>query len=281
MHPKVSICLITYNHVNYIKEAIDGVLNQVKPFTWELIIADDFSTDGTRQILLEYKEQYSSNIKLILQDKNIGPARNWLELIGSATGQYVAYFDGDDYWTDVNKLKKQIEFLDKNLEYNICFHNASILKGGELQEDKIYKSDRKKIIGFEDLLSGDYTKTCCSIIRRTDRINHIPVEMAHDTIYYLICLEGGEKAYYIDEDMAVYRVHQKGLWSLLDLISRNEQSFEVHKYMLKRYSDRKESKIIKYMLRELSWTLFVQYTKKKHLLKSIKKWLNFVYYKFI
>jgi len=67
--PLVSVCLITYNHANYIREAIDSVLMQKVNFAWEFIIADDFSTDGTREIVLNYKEKYPEFIKLILQEK--------------------------------------------------------------------------------------------------------------------------------------------------------------------------------------------------------------------
>ncbi len=71
--PLLSVCLITYNHVNYVSQAIEGVLMQQVNFNWELVIADDFSRDGTREIILKYKEKYPEFIKLIFQDKNVGP----------------------------------------------------------------------------------------------------------------------------------------------------------------------------------------------------------------
>ena len=104
--PLLSVCLITYNHVNFIKQAIDGVLMQKVDFAWELIIADDFSTDGTREILLEYKNKYPDFIKLILQEKNVGSAQNLIDLITVPISKYITYFDGDDYWIDPLKLQK-------------------------------------------------------------------------------------------------------------------------------------------------------------------------------
>lgn len=117
--PLLSVCLITYNHAKYIKEAIDGVLMQKVNFTWELIIADDFSIDGTREIVIEYKKKYPDFIKLILQEKNVGAAKNWMDLITNPKSKYIAYFEGDDYWTDPLKLQKQVDFLEENEDYGL------------------------------------------------------------------------------------------------------------------------------------------------------------------
>jgi glycosyltransferase involved in cell wall biosynthesis len=79
--PLLSVCLITYKHAQYVRKAIDGVLMQKVTFSWEFIIADDYSTDGTREIILEHKERHPDFIKLIMQDKNPGGARNWMDLV--------------------------------------------------------------------------------------------------------------------------------------------------------------------------------------------------------
>ena len=86
-------------------------------FDYELIIADDYSTDGTREIILDYKENYPGLIKLILQKRNVGPGKNWLDLIEAPKSKYIAYFEGDDYWTDPYKLQKQVDFLEANEGY--------------------------------------------------------------------------------------------------------------------------------------------------------------------
>ena len=127
----LSVCLSTYNHVKYIREAIDGVLMQKVNFSWELIIADDFSTDGTREIVLSYKEKYPEFIKLVLQEKNVGALRNWFDLLNVPASKYIAYFEGDDYWTDSYKLQRQVDFLEKNEDYGLVwtdvdfYHQAS------------------------------------------------------------------------------------------------------------------------------------------------------------
>ena len=117
--PLLSVCLITYNHENYIRQAIEGVLMQKVNFNWELIIAEDCSTDKTRDIILEYKKKHPDFIKLILQEKNVGPAKNWMDLITKPNSKYIAYFEGDDYWTDPLKLQKQVDFLEANPDYGL------------------------------------------------------------------------------------------------------------------------------------------------------------------
>lgn len=122
--PLLSVCLITYNHENYIRQAIEGVLMQKVDFEWELIIAEDCSTDSTRAILLEYKEKYPDFIKLILQKKNVGPGKNFLDLIETPKSKYIAYFEGDDYWTDPLKLQKQVDILEANKNIGLVYTNV-------------------------------------------------------------------------------------------------------------------------------------------------------------
>jgi len=122
--PLLSVCLITYNHADYIRDAIEGVLMQQASFPWELIIADDCSTDGTRNIVEEYANRYPRLIRLILQKTNVGAARNWMDLITGVTSKYLAYCEGDDYWTDPRKLQKQVDFLEGNPDYGLCYTRA-------------------------------------------------------------------------------------------------------------------------------------------------------------
>lgn len=126
--PLLSVCLITYNHANYIRQAIEGILMQKVNFSWELIIADDFSTDGTKEIVLDYKKKYPEFIKLILQEKNVGAAQNWIKLMNSPKSKYIAYFEGDDYWTDPYKLQKQVNFLEDNENCNYVFTKNLVLR---------------------------------------------------------------------------------------------------------------------------------------------------------
>ena len=118
----VSVCMITYNHENFIREAIDGVLMQKTDFPIELIIGEDCSTDGTRKIVMEYARKYPDIIRPLLPDSNLGMMKNFIETMQAATGKYIALCEGDDYWTDPYKLQKQVDFLEANEEYSLCCH---------------------------------------------------------------------------------------------------------------------------------------------------------------
>ena len=123
--PKVSVCIITYNHENYIRQCLDGVLMQETDFPIEVLIHDDASTDGTVEILKEYHSRHPNLIRLILQDENQyskGYDHLRTHLFSQISGEYVAFCEGDDYWTNHHKLHKQIEFLDKCHDFAICTH---------------------------------------------------------------------------------------------------------------------------------------------------------------
>lgn len=132
--PLVTVCIITYNHEKFIKQAIDSVLNQITDFKYIIIIADDFSTDSTRNIITEYKEIYNDKIQLLLQEKNVGPAQNFVDLIKKPNSKYLAYLEGDDYWVDKNKLQEQVDFLENNPSFSLVHSSVIALQNGE----KIY-----------------------------------------------------------------------------------------------------------------------------------------------
>jgi len=117
----LSVCFICYNQAPFIRQALDSVLAQKVSFSWEILIADDRSTDGTREIVLDYQSRYPGLIRVLPRDSNLGPARNFIDLINSATGKYIAYLEGDDYWTLDTKLQQQVDFLEENPLFAICF----------------------------------------------------------------------------------------------------------------------------------------------------------------
>ena len=107
--------MITYNHYNFISQAIDSILQQKTKYEYEIIIGDDYSKDGTQEILKEYKQKYPDIIKLILREKNIGATNNFYDVLLKCKGEYIAILEGDDFWCDENKIQKQLNFLD-NIE---------------------------------------------------------------------------------------------------------------------------------------------------------------------
>ena len=203
----LSVCLITYNQENYLGEAIESVLIQKTNFTFKLVIADDCSKDRTREIIKKYKEDYPDKIQLILQEKNVGPARNWMDLLSFPKSKYIAYLEGDDYWTDPFKLQKQVDFMEDNQDFAMCFHAVNITFASETDfyEYPIPPSD---ILHLQDIVKEHYIPSCSLMFRNTYYLNGYPdwlVKTISGDIPHEILLASKGKTKYFSEKMACYR----------------------------------------------------------------------------
>jgi len=136
---RVSVVVITYNQENLIEKALQSILSQKTNFDFEIIINDDASTDTTSNIIKEFELKYPKMLKPIYQkqnqySKNINP---WFDItFPLIKSKYIAVCEGDDYWTDENKLQQQFDFLESNLEYSCVFHDSIIV-----DENNNYISD--------------------------------------------------------------------------------------------------------------------------------------------
>ena len=131
MEPLVSICCITYNHRDFIRDALDGFLSQRTDFPYEILINDDASTDGTADIIREYEQKYPEKIRALLQTEN-QYSKGITNPSGAfnfprVRGRYVAMCEGDDYWTDPEKLQKQVDYMEAHPDCSLCFHSARII----------------------------------------------------------------------------------------------------------------------------------------------------------
>lgn len=136
--PKLSICCICFNHAPYLRQAIDSVLKQNVDFDFEIIIGDDCSTDGSQQILQEYVRKYPKLIKLILQPINTGGKKNFNDVYHAASGKYMIVLETDDFWTNDEKLKIQVNFLEQHPECIAVAHNCTIVDKDNRKLDKKY-----------------------------------------------------------------------------------------------------------------------------------------------
>lgn len=127
----VSIRLMTFNHEEFIRDAMNGIMMQKTNFKVEIVIGNDFSTDNTLQIIKEYKSTENIHIKILERSINnmywqkrqkLGRLYNFTNIIQNCTGKYIALLDGDDYWSDANKLQKQVDFLERNIDCIVCHH---------------------------------------------------------------------------------------------------------------------------------------------------------------
>ena len=213
----LDIPMCTYNHGKYIGQAIEGVIQQKASFKYRLIIGEDCSTDNTREVIKRYLEENPSIMKVFFHDKNIGAVENSKILFKESNSKYVALCDGDDFWIDPYKLKKQVDFLEANPDFAICFHNARILNEDN-PESVTYSNPfgQRGISTFEDLAKGEfiYTATC---VFRNEHFKKFPEQYYSFMNNYTLDLHNAQfgKIKYIDDVMSVYRKHKGGIWSMV------------------------------------------------------------------
>lgn len=222
---KVSVLIITYNQEEYITSAIKSALAQATNFDYEIIVGEDASTDRTREIVLNLQEQHPNKIRLLLRDAadseheramGIGGKSNFIKGLQSCQGKYIALLDGDDYWTDVNKLQKQVDFLDSNPDFAISYHNAiMVFEAGDKEACNLIPANHKADSGLLDLLLVNFIPTCSAVFRRGlygDLPDWFYTLKLGDWPLHLMNAQHG-KLGYIDEVMAVYRRHEAGYWA--------------------------------------------------------------------
>ncbi len=209
----LSVCIITYNHENYIREAIEGVLMQIVDFEYEIIIADDFSTDNTRKVILEYVEKYPNLFTLIFQKRNVGAAQNWVDLLSYPKSKYIAYLEGDDYWTDSCKLQKQIDFLVNNQDYGMVSTNSLQYNQSTGNYIRLNSMTRNKVIIVEDLLFEKnivYSLTVCfracifQDFLKDNKYLLAKWKMGDLPLWLYVCSKS--KIFYLNDVTAVYRL---------------------------------------------------------------------------
>jgi len=221
---RVTVSLITYNHAPYIAQAIESVLMQQTGFEFELLIGEDDSRDGTRQIVTDYRVRYPGRIRVLLNERknvvyvNGKPSGLWnfTNNIRQSRGQYIALLEGDDYWTSPHKLQKQVEFLEGNPDCAVCFHNVRILDEADPAREALHHTgSMRSKYDVEDLLAGNFMHTC-SVVFRAGLFADFPrwyfkCPMGDWPLHVLNAQHG--RIGYLDEVMGVYRKHAKGSWS--------------------------------------------------------------------
>lgn len=252
---KLSVLLVTYNHESYIGQALDSILMQQTDFEYEIVVGEDFSTDNTREILLHYQSSYPDRIKLILRDSNIGACLNFIDSYKQCTGEYIAYLDGDDYWTAADKLQKQVDFLDTNQECSICCHAVRIVPDNDQDYTYVYRMPSGRIYySIKDLLDCNCVPNCTTLFRN-GLIKEFPEWYYKlkqgDWSLHLLNAEHGNIGY-IDEEMSTYRSHNIGAWNGMSLIERNESIIETYeafnKHLKFTYDEYISNKLVRHYL---------------------------------
>lgn len=222
--PIVSICCVTYQHLNYIKDTLDSLLMQKTDFDYEICIGEDESNDGTREICQEYAGNYPDIIRLFLRSRTDviyinGKATgryNFIETLKQCKGKYIALCEGDDYWTDPYKLQKQVDFLEHNVEYSMCFSGIHILD----EKKKSFLTEKvplNKEYTNNDLLMNRIAHTCSFLFRQNLLGENFIIDQKIFAGDIFIALYMGEKGkiYGMKDSMAVYRKHEQGITNIM------------------------------------------------------------------
>lgn len=235
-NPKVSVCITTYNHSNFITQALESVLAQKADFAFEVLVGEDGSNDGTRELVQRLGDQHPQRLRLFLNDRSRviyinGQATgrwNLVNLISQARGEYIALLDGDDYWTDESKLQLQVKALDGRPDCSFAFHNAielddttgrsqpfsGLAQGGEAP-GYVQQTAQNGIseIGLPDLFFRWIVPTA-SIVFRRSMLGRLPdwffeAISGDHTLQLLLARHGN--ALYLNRNMSVYRKHAGGI----------------------------------------------------------------------
>lgn len=250
----VSVCVQTYQHVSFIEQCLDGILSQETNFSFEILLGEDASTDGTREICIEYAKKYPNKIRLFLHHRennikiNGSPSGrfNFLFNLYSARGKYIAICEGDDYWIDRRKLQKQVDFLETNLDYGLVYTKTMVFDQNQnklVSRKSPTKMHPKGILYYNPIPTVTILfKT--GLMRRflkeeAEKINSWPMKdySMGIWIYY------NSKIHYLKEITSVYRVlessvsHFKNGNKRMDFM---ESSFEMTKYFASKYLPSKE-----------------------------------------
>lgn len=220
--PLVAIHCLVYNHEPYLRDCFEGFVMQQTNFPFVAIVHDDASTDGSAAIIREYEEKYPHIFKPIYEIENQYSKRDGSldrimdEAINATGAKYVAMCEGDDYWTDPLKLQKQVDFMEANPNYALCFHKVKTLiqDSRNIEEEFLVRN----VLGTStilDLAKGNYIHTLSVLYRIYpsvfERYSKIAPCLPGDYAMWILLAEKGE-IFKLDEVMGVYR-QGSGIWS--------------------------------------------------------------------
>lgn len=223
--PIVSICVQTYNHEKYIKECLDSILGQNLEFSHEILIGEDSSSDRTREICIDYALKYPDKIRLFLhypENKikinsittgNFNSFYNFYQ----TRGKFIAFCEGDDYWTDKYKLQKQVDFLQLNPEFVLAYHNFEEKFESLPKENKQrFIKNPSKDLTQEELSRLNYHPLLSTVCFR-NCLKNLPEEMTRviNMDSFLLSMLGtiGKGKFHPDIQASVYRRHSGGIWT--------------------------------------------------------------------
>lgn len=245
---KVTVVTTTYNHEKYIEKCIKGIVSQKTNFKFQLLISDDCSKDKTREIIKKYAKKYPDIVKPIFREKNLGAMENFVQTLNEANTEYVALCDGDDEWTDVNKLQMQADFLDKHKNYSIVFHTTYIVFEDKSRPNAPHPINIKNTLTLKDLIQENMIPANTVMYRwiykkKDSLIKDFPENIVPGDyfIHFMHAKKG--KIYYIDKIMSKYIRQPSGMWYLNSRPDKQNEFYDLYGEKLLNFYKEVEKKL--------------------------------------
>ena len=252
---KVSICMIAYNQEDFIAEAIESILAQKTSFPIEIVIGDDKSTDRTGEICQSYAARFPGRIKYHRREPNLGMMPNFIKTLGECDGKYVAVCEGDDFWTDENKLQQQVDFMEAHPEVSLCCHNHSVLANGTIEHRNSDITEDIKILETEDYMLNPFFHTSSYFFRRDAQPAPYPdwyADVLAGDNFLVLFLSMKGKIGYLNKRMSMFRNHGSSV-SFTRKRLEIKENFVRHLEIFNRYSERKYEAAVNRVIRR--WNL--------------------------
>jgi glycosyltransferase involved in cell wall biosynthesis len=217
---RLSVCIYTYNHEAYIEQAVTSALNQETDFEYEVIVGDDRSTDSTPEILRGLESKNSGRLRVIYREENIGAELNFENTVNACKGEYVAFLDGDDFWTSRKKLALQAAFLDEHLDASFCFHRSRSLNLADPSNEFIFPPyDPPELSSLDFLLQASNPVALHTVVARRAHLTGLStwtrdLKLGDWPLCLMLATKG--KIGFLPLEMSRYRVHDGGTWLRID-----------------------------------------------------------------
>lgn len=279
--PQVSIVCLTYNHERYIAKTLEGFLNQKTNFPFEIIVHEDASKDSTAEIVRKYESLRPDLFFNIYQTKNKFTDKNvniWTDLtFPKARGKYIVMCEGDDYWTNPDKLQIQFDFLEANPEYVIHTGHAEVIdkEGNKIRESVHPVYGHPVTYELNDFLLDSKISTCTTMFRNIglDKMPAIFSKVTSSDWFLWLYLMNftGKKVYFANEFFAAYRIHSAGAYNGLSTIENYRYYIKNLKYVDSYLNESEKSKIIREKAHWFEIELFRELLKNNQKREALKQ----------
>lgn len=209
----LSIIVPVYNHEKYIEQTLDSILMQKTSYSYEVLVGEDCSTDGTRKVLQEYEKRHPGKLTVFYREKNLSTAKywNWADLMRRTRGKYLITLEGDDFWTSDTKIQEQIDFLETHPEYVAVAHNCVVVDQNGQPNGEIYpecKDNHYTLWHYMfEILPGQLTTVMCRNFERQEIFDTALIEShispGDRVLYFSLAVNG--RIYCMQKVMSAYR----------------------------------------------------------------------------